>query len=476
MSERSAAANPQRIGVLALGRPTFDVELAESLRVQALAALAATGVRVAGGERLLFDTTAAETALAEVRAFAPDLLLVLQLTFTDASMTVRAAREVEAPLAIWAMPEPRLGARLRLNGLCGLNLAAHALGRAGKDCGYLYAAPDAPATPGALRELLAGGRRPAAQPPGHSLQVSAAARAEGERVARRLAGARIGVVGEHPAGFDTCSYDPFAVREVFGTEVARFDLQGVFARAREVPAARVAQTREAVTAALEGVDELDPVALDKSLALHGALSDLQREQNLSGLAVRCWPETFTEYGGAACGPMAMLNEQRVPCACEADVLGNLTTLALQEIAGTPALMADLVDVDAEAGTAVVWHCGLAPLSMADPEVAPAATIHSNRKLPLLHEFALKPGRITLARVSQSHNRLKLVIGGAQMLRAPPAFSGTSGVLRFDAPAGQVLESVIGNALEHHYSFAYGDHREALVALADRLGLPVLQFA
>ena len=55
----------------------------------------------------------------------------------------------------------------------------------------------------------------------------------------------------------------------------------------------------------------------------------------------------------------------IPTGCEADALGTLTTLLLQEAAGTPAFMADLVDIDTD--SAVFWHCGLAPLSMADPD-------------------------------------------------------------------------------------------------------------
>ena len=33
---------------------------------------------------------------------------------------------------------------------------------------------------------------------------------------------------------------------------------------------------------------------------------------------------------------------------------------------------------------------------------------------------------------------------------------------------------IGEGLEHHLSFAYGDHRDALRAVGARLGLPVLE--
>ena len=92
----------------------------------------------------------------------------------------------------------------------------------------------------------------------------------------------------------------------------------------------------------------------------------------------------------------MLGEARVPCACEADVYGALTTLMLQRVADAPVFLVDLVDVDVADDTGVVWHCGQAPVSMARPRTPPRATIHTNRKMPLLFEFPLKPGRVTFA--------------------------------------------------------------------------------
>jgi len=59
-----------------------------------------------------------------------------------------------------------------------------------------------------------------------------------------------------------------------------------------------------------------------------------------GVAVRCWPEMFTEYGCAACGPMAMMNQKQVPSACEADVHGSLSQRMLQGLAWERARLAD----------------------------------------------------------------------------------------------------------------------------------------
>ena len=134
-------------GVAALARPTFDVPFAEETKNRAFAALEAAGIRTVGTRELLFDRDAAERAIAGIAASGPiDLLLILQVTFTDATMTVKLAKEATTPLAIWALPEPRIGGRLRLNAYCGLNLAAHALGRAGVPHGSLYAVRNTCAT------------------------------------------------------------------------------------------------------------------------------------------------------------------------------------------------------------------------------------------------------------------------------------------------------------------------------------------
>ena len=169
----------------------------------------------------------------------------------------------------------------------------------------------------------------------------------------------------------------------------------------------------------------------------------------------------------------MTGQGGVPCACEADVYGAVTSLILQSITEAPPFMADLVDVDREGDSAVVWHCGLAPVSMADPDQRPRAGIHSNRRMPLLGEFALTPGRVTIARLSQSRGLLRLVVAGGEMLKAPQSFSGTSGVIRFDRPARDVLDSILEEGIEHHYSLAYGDCRAVLRAIAERLSLPLL---
>ncbi|MEM7198259.1 MAG: hypothetical protein AAF352_07815, partial [Pseudomonadota bacterium] len=133
-----------KIGILPLGRDTFDVEFAnEKLAgmLRALDVLDGAGHEIVGARSLLFDAQATQNAIADLQSQAIEYLMVLQVTFTDASMTVLTASAFDCPLGIWAVPEPRIGGRLRLNAFCGLNLASHALGRNHQKFSWLYADP-----------------------------------------------------------------------------------------------------------------------------------------------------------------------------------------------------------------------------------------------------------------------------------------------------------------------------------------------
>lgn len=464
-----------RICALALARNTFDVPFAEDCAAKAFANLEQAGFALIGPRSLLFDAQQAEAALAATEAEAYDLLLLMQVTFTDATMTVKIASEAKAPLAIWAFPEPRAGGRLRLNSFCGLNLAAHALGRADKPFGWLFEKPDSQAAVGRLRAITRG---EAATAP---VLDSPAPNAQDREIARNLVetvrGARIGLVGQHPAGFDTCRYDEAELEKLAGVEVVPMPVGHLFERAAAQAAIPgvVDHWREEAEF-LEGLDTLKPEELNKSLSIAAALDEIAEDKDLDAVAVRCWPETFTDYGCAACGPMGFLTEQGLPCACEADVVGSLTTLVLNAVSDDPSWLVDIVDMDAASDTGVFWHCGSAPVSMADPESVPMAQIHSNRRMALLQEFPLKPGRITIMRISQSKNRMRMILAGGEVIRAPKSFTGTSGVVRFDRKAEEVMNAMMDERLEHHVAFAYGEHRPLLRAMAAEMGLPVVEIA
>ncbi|MEE8485773.1 MAG: hypothetical protein V3S38_04370 [Acidimicrobiia bacterium] len=463
-----------RFGLVAIARPTFDVAFAQATAHLAATNLAEAGFDLVGTTDLLMDTASLADAIEQLTALDIDVLIILQASFADSSLVVQAT-DMGIPVVLWAFPENRTGGRLRLNSFCGINLAAYALTNDGRDYRWLYRSPDDPQAPTEICQVLEGRQnRPAIAALRNTEEFSKSAVAAAEMTRKRLRTITVGRVGKVPDGFEPCAYVSDALQEVLGVTVEEVTLLTLFERADAADRSEVASAYDRAASFLSGTEDVDQVALDRSLRLNVGLRSLIHERGWSGVATRCWPETFTEFGGAACAPMALLTDDGTPGMCEADVYGNITGLILGWLGGSASFVADLVQVDRETNTGVLWHCGLAPFEMADPESTPTATIHSNRQKPLLSEFPLKPGRVTLARVSQSRREHRLVIGGAEMVRAPLAFGGTAGVVRFDRTADQVMSTVMDEGLEHHFGIVYGDVQDELRALACLLGLPIVE--
>jgi L-fucose isomerase-like protein len=440
-----------RVALIPIARVNFDMELAEKITSQFRSSLIFNGLKVVQGKKLVTNLDQAKQAIAELADEKFELLLIFQATFADSTMVTYLAEQIDKPIFLWSVPEEPNGGRLRLNSLCGINLAGHALSLAGREYDFVYTHQNDTQGFKKVRSI-----------------VSAAS------VVEKLKSTRLGVVGEHPAGMDTCHLDASELRDRFGVDVVNIDLNSVFERVRSMDMGKVEPVRARLDKKLSNLNELDQSPVNGTLSTYVVLSEIAKEEGLDGIAVRCWPEFFTDLQCSACGAISMLTDNGIPCSCEADANGTITQLMLQWLSDSVSFGTDMVSVNYDEDHFVVWHCGLGPLSLADPAFQPRGTIHSNRRLPLLMEFPFKPGEVTAARLSRTPDGMRLVVGRGEMLSAPLSFSGTSGVLRFESPAEKVLDTIIREGLEHHIAITYGDYKDNLIELSKMLNLPLLQ--
>lgn len=464
----------QRIGLVALGRSTFDLEVAGRTAAAVRATLAGMPDLVvvdAGGLVVeMPDVEDAGARLAGAMAEGPlDAVVVLQATFTDSTLPAAAVAGLPQglPIVLWGAPEPRTGGRLTMNALCGINLAAYRLRADDRDVRALYLDPGAS---DAARRVDAALDGPALRPEPRQLpQPTAEDRVRADAVRARLSGMTVGRVGHHPDGFDPCAAGEEDLATL-GTTLDHVELDAMFDAARGATEEQLVPLRALVTG--RGADAVDAEGVDATLRLHVALRRLVEERGWSAVATRCWPECFAEMDAAACAAQGMLAESGTPATCEADVLGAVTAVALEAAAGQRAFVADLVDAAAD-GTVAFWHCGQAAPDLAHPDEPIASTVHPNRRRPLLHEFRLRPGRITIARLGHHEGGLRLALGGGEILDAPRPYTGTAAVARPDTPAEELVATVLAEGLDHHYGLVHGDVRGVMVAFADALGIPVV---
>jgi L-fucose isomerase-like protein len=400
------------------------------------------------------------TTLADAAAVARQLksagidMLVLQLaTFTDASLIVAFFSELTVPTTLWALPEPSIGdgGRLRLNSLCGVNLAAYTLTSGGKDFNYVYGLPEDPAALETIQQRF------------QALQLD-----------RNMRSLRLGLVGSRPAGFFPSGYDEVKLWREIGPQIKIYNLTEVFGASAEIPDNQVQDIRGMLRSCLSGLDEMPEQVVCTAASTYQALVDLAAKDGLGALAVKCWPEFFVEHQAAACGVLAALMENGLVAACEADVHGAVTMKALHYLSGSPAFLADLVATDKDKDSLVLWHCGNAAFSLAAVPSERKAGVHSNRKIGVTAQFALKPGAVTLARLSYSQAKYRLLLAEGEALDSPLLFAGNTAEVRPQAGAQKLLDTIIYGGFEHHLVMAYGYHAASMQAWADLIGLEVVR--
>lgn len=429
-----------RVGLVPIVRPLFRgarMGLVESSRraLAALAdrlgfALAYAGAPVTGAEEA--QARAAEVATL-LREGALDFLLVQHVTFATGDL-VLPLLELDVPLGIWALPEATPGGPLPQNALCGLNLSL---------------------------SLRTGRQMPMkwfyGNPTEEAFQARLAITMQALRGWKAVREGRVLWIGGTAPGF----YRLEAVPEL-PLRVDRAPLEVLFDALEQVD-------EESVTARLAEVDEPSSIpreGLRATVRLEIALERLAK--GYDGIAVRCWPELPDRAGTMACAAFARLADRGFPHACEGDLAGLASMLAVAAVTRGPAALLDLSHAHEDG--LLFWHCGNAARAWAagTTRLEP----HFNRELPAVRDMRLAPGPVSGLRFLEE--RRAAVYAGVVLDRREgyDGVAGWIGRLRWEGEptsATGFLASVLNRRLPHHLVWGRGDAEAALLELCAWLG-------
>ncbi|MEP6799660.1 MAG: hypothetical protein ABI890_15995 [Lapillicoccus sp.] len=467
-----------RVTLIPTARPTFAVDVARRLTEQARSLLVSLGAEVHGPADLVMtpeDVAAARTYLEQDA----DLVVNVCASFSDATPALELYAGLDQPVLLWSFREPGpVGDRLWLNSLCGANLFGHALVvHAGRSPRLLYGNPDEPQTRETLRAAL-DGRLPS---PGE-LPTAVGERADDTAVVDAaldsLRGRRLGLVGEAPPGFTPSRFDPQLLEDLFGLAVEGVTVEGMMDSVAEVSDAAAAAEHTAAVTAQPSLAEVDPSQALTSARITTAMRDWQRQGSLAALAIRCWPEIPTRMGACPCSSLSRIADEGTPTACERDVYGAVTMLLMEALGAGTTYLVDTVDLDAERNLVRLWHCGSAATALAADPVAATQSTHCNRRLGVAGNFPLRAGRVVMARLTEDPARpgaLRLLLAAGESIPEPNRFQGNTAAVHLDHDAVDLVTGLVTGGFPHHTVLAWTDVRPQLRAVADRLGIAVIDW-
>ena len=464
--------------LIALARPTFQVDAAQDFFDEARRLVESLGVTVNGPKNLVMtpeDTQAAKDSLKSDE----NLYILLNASFSDASAAVTLLSGVKGNVLLWSVREfGNVGDRLLLNSMCGSNLASHALRTAGKNSVHIHGNPDEAHIKSALVDAIAGKLPTIGEPP--RVKGELADTAKVDQALASLKGKKIGAIGDAPAGFTPCNYDAAKLKEYFGLEIVNKSIPEIFA---DIAAVSIDEESAEYKSACEAQPSLKSVP-EKEARVNAstrvALKDWIGANGLSAIAMRCWPDFAVDLGACPCGAMGRTATSGTPAACERDVYGAVTMLLLEAFGSGTNYLVDTVDLDEDEGIIRIWHCGSASTELAaDPKNA-TQYIHCNRKLGVAGNFPLKPGPVVLVRLDSdidpaNKSNLRLVMTSGESLSAPNRFQGNTATVRTNAPARQLVNGLIQNGFPHHTVVSWRDIRPEVRRMAERLAIPLTEW-
>jgi len=463
MTTTPNAIRPPRIGYAPITRPAFQGDTASAVRASL------RGLETLAGE-LDFELVEAPPVAGpeDARRLAADLA-GQDLDYLLIQLTTFATGDVAAPLlrcvprvGVWALPE-RAGGRgasgpLPLNSLCGATMVLSTLERPEvakvEPVKWFYGEASAPDFRRRLAVTVAALRGLAA-----------------------LQDATVLAIGGTAPGFYGLDEAP----ALDGVRVVRQELGELFDRV-----AAVAEADAEARARRWSEGERSEVSFEqlvRGARIDAALEAMAREADADALAVRCWPELPERCGSMACAAMGDMSGREVPAACEGDVMGALSMLALQGVSRESAILMDLSDVDPVDDSLQVWHCGNAPLAWAAADGAgrpdTRLTTHFNRVgVGVVRDLRLRAGPVSGFRLLRS-GRAAMIVSGEVASPHKAGFDGVRGWIsdlhwgEERVGAGGLVANLLDRRLPHHLAFGRGHHTSALNELCAFLGADVL---
>jgi L-fucose isomerase-like protein len=289
----------------------------------------------------------------------------------------------------------------------------------------------------------------------------------------------------------------FDWKRVFGIDFPQYDASQVFKEmgnvsdeeARAVEADFLKRV-DAVHWQLDNGESLPEDAVFFQAKLYLAFKRLQKLYGIDFFANKCMPEmSAIPYGPgcAACLATAMLNDDGIITACEADVPAGISMYMLNLLTGQKVFFADIARLHKGENGITFFNCGTAPISMADREKGvelwPIPGNIADEAVPRAYacgkmngaciRMELKEGmKVTVMRLGGNGESLRMHVANATTIRRSvmpdevigqrwPGFG-----LEFEEDRKEFLKNTVG----HHYSLVVGDWAEELRVIAGLYGI------
>jgi L-fucose isomerase-like protein len=441
-----------KFGVLFLGRkrPGFDPEWGRTVQADIRSFLKSSGYDCVIPSDNIADDTGLREAVAACRRAGAHTLVVTQPTVSDGRLAPVLAQLWKDPLIFWATTEKQTGEMISANSLVGTHIFASLLRQLGRPFELVYGHPEEENT---------------------KVQLDLALALVGAAV--RLAGAKVGLIGQHAPGFVNLAVDPDQLCRALGVQLHHMSLHEYLSVFDSFSDEEVAGDVAAFQKSGIPLKDVEPEDLGTASRFYLAFRKIMADEHLDALAVRCWPELPNITGQWPYVAISRMISERFAITQEGDVDAAVMALAAGQLGMGPVYLSDWLEHDRT--SIAIWHTGAVPLDMCEPlgsERGPRVARHFNIRKPAVIEATLQTDLpVTLFRLWSCDGRYRLTALEGRTIAPKRHLLGNNGAAEIQGVnVIEWFDEMIHQGLPHHLLIARGHHRSRLKRFARQMGI------
>lgn len=440
------------VGIISIGFEKFRVDLAKKNLAKSVELLKDEPINLHHHDEIIMDSKALKQALEALQIDTLDLIVVQVGTFPMGELALEMLTSLrDTPLFIWALEDPVTEDynTVPLNAFTGLNMLSSYCKRLGMSFSYAY---------GGLKDNESLNR----------LKTTIKALI----TKKTLRHSKFGVIGTRAPGFYLSEVNQLAFKRHVGPSVEYYAIGELVETAKAFEEEEVSGLRESLADTIN-VKKDSGDQLDKTVRVYLAIKQLVKQENITALSIRCWPEWQSLYGISVCPVLSLLNDEGYITSCEGDV-GGLATMVIQyAMTGEAPFLADLPTVSR--GRVKAWHCGHMPMGLCNGPVSFIEHPTMKEGIGLAVQGEMKTSdAITIAKLSEMNEHYRLFMAKGKSVPVDRKLEGPQTDLVLDKPTTEIVDMIVENGLEHHYSIAHEDLMPALRELSKWMDWSVIE--
>ncbi len=303
------------------------------------------------------------------------------------------------------------------------------------------------------------------------------------RVVSSFKQARIGAIGTRPGAFQTVRFSE-KILQKHGITVIVEDIANIIAKANEINDSQVLHSKLKAIRAYGNVPSGIPEeSVIKQAKLSLAVEGWVKETDCDAYAIQCWDVVQSQYGCATCLTMSMMGEQLgIPAACEMDVTGALTMLALRSATGNaPGYMDWNNNYENDRDKCVAIHCSSLPQSFIGQDVEISNLDILGASLGEEKCFGackgnVRGGDMTFAKITtdDTTGKIRVYVGEGEFTDDPITTIGAPAICKVDDLQG-LMKMICIEGFEHHVAMVRSHCADVMEeALGKYLGFEVIR--